>query len=294
MSLQKISRGVDFVINRISRLYPTYWASVTFTFILVISHSIYKSEGDFGDLLIKYLGNLTMFQFYLRVPDLDGPYWSLIIEMLFYLFVLLLFQIKWLKYLNTIGIVLCSATVLLSHYYYEKTYMIIKGIPLLQFLPLFLAGTNFYKIYTKKDNIAYNYLIVLFCFICQILLFSHAGFSNTFINWTEYIIMLFIYFSLFTLFVNNRLTFITNKTTLFLGKISYALYLIHQFVSISLIIPFFYDTLGLNFWIVTIFINLPVVIAVATFITYKIEVPYSKKMKKLLKSRILQKSSFGG
>lgn len=286
MSLQKISNGIDFVINRISRLYPTYWASATLSFVFLISYSIYKGGGNLDNILIQYLGNLTMFQFYLRITNIDPSYWTLIIEMLFYISILFLFQKKWLKYLNVIGIVLCSSIVFLTHFYYDIIVIkkIINWFPLLQFLPLFFAGTTFYKIYTKTNNLVYNYSIIFFCFICQILLFSHAGYSKISITWTEYIVMLFIYFFLFILFVNNRLKFIANKTTLFLGKISYALYLIHQFISLSFIIPFFYNKLGLNFWVVTIFIDLPIIIGIATIITYKIEVPYSKKLKEKLRA----------
>lgn len=285
MSLQKISTGFDFAVNRISRLYPTYWASVTFTFILLFSYSLYRGEGGLVHKLVMYLGNLTMFQYYLGIADLDGPYWTLIIEMLFYLFILYLFEKKWLKYINIIGIVLCSLTVLVTHYFYNINYIkgIINWFPLLQFLPLFFAGITFYKIYTNKDNLAYRYLIIAFCFFCQIKLFPYAGHSNYYISQTEYSIMLFIHFILFTLFVNNRLKLIANQTTLFLGKISYALYLIHQFVSLTFIIPIFYNRLGFNFWVVTILINLPIVIGIATFITYKIEVPFSQKMKEKLR-----------
>ena len=285
MSLEKISKGRDFVINRISRLYPTYWAVVSFTFLLHF-YTEYKGKLTLTDLLVQFLGNLTMFQFYLRLPDLDGPYWTLIIEMLFYIAIFLLFKIKWLKYLNIIGIVLCSSMVLLTHYFggTQLINQIIYFIPLFQFLPLFLVGTVFYKIYTKKEKLVQNYLVVVFCLLCQIALYPYAGRSNGFINWTEYSFMLVAYFGIFTLFVNNSLTFIVNRTTLFLGKISYALYLVHQYISLSFIIPLFYNQLELNFWVVTILINLPIVIGLATIITYKIEAPYSKLMKEKLRT----------
>lgn len=288
MSLQNISKGVDFVINRASRLYPTYWASVTFTFILLISYSIYKDVGDLGSKAIQYLGNLTMFQFYLNFPhgiaDLDGPYWTLIIEMLFYISILLLYLTKLIKHLEVIGIILCLAMIILIYFCYHLSYVkdIINWLPLLQFLPLFFAGATFYKIHTNKNSKVISYSIIVFCFICQIFLFPHVGRSFSFISRTEYCIMLFVYFSLFVLFVNNRLSFIVNKTTLFLGKISYALYLIHQYVSLKFIIPIFHNKLGINFWIVTFFINLPIIIGIASLITYKIEVPYSRKMKEKL------------
>jgi len=227
-----------------------------------------------------------MFQFYLGGPNLDDSYCTLIIEMTFYILMLFIFEKKWLKHSNIICIILCSATVFLTHYYHKITYInnIFMWLPLLQFLPLFFAGITFYKIYSNKNGLAYKYLIIAFCFMCQIILFPDAGRSNSFINWTEYNMMLFIYFTLFALFVNDRLTFIVNKTTLFLGKISYALYLIHQYISLKLILPIFYVNLGLNFWIVVFFIDLPIIIGLATFMTYQIEVPYSKKIKEKLRT----------
>ena len=283
ISLQQISRGRDFVINRISRLYPTYCSSVTFTFLLLFLYSLYSKESISSYLPFKYLGNLTMIQFYLNIPDLDGPYWSLIVELLFYLSMLIVYKLNVLRFLNGIGIVL-SIIIIFSILLFDKNRFvnyIVYYIPLFQFFPLFLSGTVFYKIYISKQNKIINYLIILFCFICQILLFPYVGRSYLFINHLQYCFMLFLYFFLFFLFVNNYLTFIVNSITLFFGKISYALYLIHQCLSMDFIFPFFYKKLHMNFWIVSFFIALPISIGVATFITNKIEIPFSKKIKKM-------------
>jgi peptidoglycan/LPS O-acetylase OafA/YrhL len=152
-------------------------------------------------------------------------------------------------------------------------------VPIFQYIPLFLSGIVFYKLYHEKQQKIINYLIILFCLICQIFFFSFSGRSGGFINQIQYATMLTIYFTLFTLFVNYKLQFIVNRFTLFMGKISFALYLIHQFVSLKYIIPYFHTELGINFWVVTFLINLPILIIVASLITYKIEVPLSKKMK---------------
>ena len=119
----------------------------------------------------------------------------------------------------------------------------------------------------------------------QIMLFSYSGRSHMQINHTEYSITLLAYFILFTLFVNKKLTFIVNKTTMFFGKISYALYLGHQYISFSFIFPTFYKNLELNFWVVAFLIDLPIITCIAAIITYKIEIPYSKLMKKELLSK---------
>ena len=81
LSLNHVKYSYQFVINRVSRLYPTYWACVTFTFLLINFTSIFRlTMTEF----VHYLANMSMFQFYFRVDDLDGPYWTMIIEMIFY------------------------------------------------------------------------------------------------------------------------------------------------------------------------------------------------------------------
>src|SRR4051812_39368993 len=42
MSLNKITRSTDFIINRVSRLYPTYWTAVTFTFVILLLDTLLK------------------------------------------------------------------------------------------------------------------------------------------------------------------------------------------------------------------------------------------------------------
>lgn len=285
MSLKNIESGRQFAVNRFARLYPTYWASVSFTFILmVIVNAVYHPEHLDLQFLWRYLANLTMFQFYLNVPDLDSTYWTLLLEMLFYIFMLILFKLKLLKYINSIGLSLSVATVIAAHFFYDipavKT--VIVYVPLLQFMPLFLMGINFYKIYTCSTRSYAQYIIPLLCLIMQILLFKYAGRSKSFIFHQEYAAMLTLYFILFTAFVNGALDFIVNKITLFFGRISYAVYVVHQYVSLSVIFPVFLVKLQWDFWVTSLFVALPVVILVATAITYFIEIPMRYRLKKVL------------
>ncbi len=284
MSLTKVKNSRDFIINRVSRLYPTYWTCVSITFLLIIIDKICKhSDIPF----IQYIGNMTMFQYYFRIPDLDGCYWTMIIEMIFYIGILFLFQFKVLRYLNFLGITLSVILAICTSVFNNNNPVInrlFQAIPLLQFIPLFFAGTVFYKMYTEKTKLLENYAIVIICLVCQILLFNYSGRSRLFISHFEYGIMVTLYFCLFTLFINGRLKFVVSKVTLFLGKISFALYLIHEHISIDIIIPFLVNKLHVNFWIASVCITLPIIIGLAALITYKIEVPFSKKMKEKLRA----------
>jgi peptidoglycan/LPS O-acetylase OafA/YrhL len=285
MSLQNIQNGKQFAVNRFARLYPTYWAAVTFTFVLMAAVSIYNGRSFLaGDNIWRYIANLTMFQFYLGQPDLDSPYWTLLLEMLFYIFMLLVYKFRLLKHINAIGLTISITTVVAAQFFYHVPVVktVIVYVPLLQFMPLFLMGISFYKIYISNERNISQYIIPIVCLICQILLFRYAGRSKHFIHHQEYAAMLTLFFIFFCAFVNGLLGFIVNKYTLFLGRISYAVYVVHQYVSLKVIFPVFLEKLGLNFWITSLFIALPAVILIATAITYFIEVPFRYRLKKAL------------
>ncbi|WP_299248118.1 acyltransferase [uncultured Cytophaga sp.] len=287
LSLNHVKYSYQFVINRVSRLYPTYWACVTFTFLLINFTSIFRlTMTEF----VHYLANMSMFQFYFRVDDLDGPYWTMIIEMIFYIVMLFLFHFKYLKYLNLIGMLSMSACVLMNVFYSDNVWVVIimKGVPFFQFIPLFFAGTIFYTIYTTNKNHFKNYIMLACCLLSQISLFEYGGRSNGFVNQEEYAIMVLLYFIIFTLFVHGKLGFLVNRVTLFLGEISFALYLVHQMISVNYIIPYLTETTHLNFWLIR-FIALVVVLILGTLITNYIGAPYSKKLKEKLNLMVHKK-----
>jgi peptidoglycan/LPS O-acetylase OafA/YrhL len=81
-----------FITSRISRLYPAFWACCTLTFLVALFFGAPNSVS-----IGQYLVNLTMLSEFVKVPSIDGVYWSLFIEIRFYLLValvLILGQIK--------------------------------------------------------------------------------------------------------------------------------------------------------------------------------------------------------
>lgn len=275
MTLNKIKTGRQFIISRTARLYPAYWSCVTLTFILITITKIPNNEGINYFSLREYVANMSMFQYYFKVRDLDGPYWTMIIEMLFYILMLACFQFRLLKYITIIMLILMAFT---SYFYlssFESPFVqsISNAVPLLDFISLFFAGILFYKIYISSEKLILHSVLIVFCLIIQILIFPCSGKSKAFISQGEYGLMLTIYFTLFTLFVFGRLRLIISPVTLFLGKISFALYLIHQYISIRLLLPFLTNTMHIPWFISAFGITLPILIGVATLITYFIEIP---------------------
>jgi len=69
----------DFFVSRAARLYPVYWVGIAVTTAALLALGEYKLK------LSQILINLTMLQEPLRVPHVSDVYWTLWVELHFYL-----------------------------------------------------------------------------------------------------------------------------------------------------------------------------------------------------------------
>ena len=99
LTLDKTSFAVDFLVSRFSRLYPAYWIAITLTFLIVTIFSLPGREVSIKIAII----NLTMFQKWLGVADVDGVYWTLAVELSFYFIMFLLFTTKQINRIDFIS-----------------------------------------------------------------------------------------------------------------------------------------------------------------------------------------------
>jgi peptidoglycan/LPS O-acetylase OafA/YrhL len=275
LTLSSTKHWLDFVVSRFSRLYPTYWTVVTFTAVMTVLYRWLHQEPMAG-LPGQYAGNMTMIQWYFKVTNLDEPYWTLLIEMQFYVIMLLIFNLKWLNRIAALGVA-GLGFVLLNHYVLSDIAPLFFKFSrwlcgLLNHFPLFFAGILFYQIKLKTAQRWLNLSLLAACFVVQVILYADGGTSYLYISQLEYSVMLAIYFTVFSLYAFNMPLGIVNKATVFLGTISYSLYLVHKFVCVHLIIPAL-EAAGWNFWLIVFGVCLPMVILLASLITFGIEKP---------------------
>ncbi len=87
----------------------------------------------------------------------------------------------------------------------------------------------------------------------------------------EHAILIIIYHLIFVLFLAEKLTFLKVQPLVFLGRISYSVYLLHQYIGLQLIRIFkTYFELDTP---LSILLTIPIIIGMAIVVTTYIETP---------------------
>lgn len=285
MSMEKGTTTMQFAKNRFTRLYPTYWFCVTFTFILILASSTIMLPA----FLVKYLANMTMFQYYLKISDLDPPYWTLAVELVFYFYILAIIYFKKQKQSKLIGLWTMLAIglfVMLDHLFPRSfiLHKILIAVPLIKYFPLFYAGMLFYDLRSNNHSKTI-YLYLALALLFQVLLYPKYYYNRPFISFGPYTVMLSVYFVLFLLESTDRLpTCFSHKVAVETGRISYCLYLIHQYLSLSILLPFFKEQLHMH-WLAAMGVTMAILWILAWIISKYIEVPSINYFRKLLEKR---------
>ena len=144
MTLARTERTMDFVVSRFSRLYPAYWAAIALTF--AITHGL-GLPGKLVDASTALL-NVLMFHSLLRVPHVDGVYWTLEVELLFYAMMLLAFRVGALARIHWLLGGLLSLRLLylaLEHYAGIDLSWTLSRLLILDYIAWFALGICIYQ-----------------------------------------------------------------------------------------------------------------------------------------------------
>lgn len=281
MSAEKVENWKVFARDRFTRLYPAYWVCVTITTVLILANTqswiYHKYPYEITDnMMIRYLANMTMFQYFFRISDIDGPYWTLLIELLFYIFIITLIVLKKIKQIERIGFIILMLSMLylydmiIGNFYVHK---IIVLFPLIKYFPLFYSGVFFYKMkFYKKTGLRMVMLLCALIVQCLFYLYNNSKAMDA----PNYIIVLVCIYGIFMLLLFDKAHFLVNPVTLWLGQISYSLYLCHQYLGIRILIPALKNHIAL--W-PAIVLSLAIVLVLATLINRFVEQPSMKYLK---------------
>ncbi len=232
MSVQGASARA-FVVSRVARLCPAYWVAV----LMTAGAAWLLASPVFAVGARELLVNLTMLTHLVWVgvepPYVDGAYWSLAVEFQFYLIMLVLIATRQLARIEAV----MAVWLLLSSADFVRRVYLAELLLALEWAPLFCAGILFYRIrclgLTRQ-----RYLMLWWCHLLTLARATDPSQLRPDSGGPEvWVIALLItaFFGLFWCVVARRWTVRGSALTIWVGALTYPVYLIHQNLSYMLL-----------------------------------------------------------
>ena len=212
MTMRRTRRVADFAVARFTRLYPAYWCGIVLTFVIVTVAQLPGSTVSLGEAI----SNLTMLQTQSR--DVDPVYWTLQCELQFYIVMALLLGFQLTRHVPVILSALVAVHIADGFWAFSDwngwgLWRLNNWLPMQHFY-LFLTGVVLFDM-RSGFRLRHAAMLSLAVFEAMRVSFEHT--------WITFLLATLLY-----VVTRHRAKFLTGRPLLFLGSISYPLYLVHQ------------------------------------------------------------------
>nr|WP_316639070.1 acyltransferase [uncultured Roseateles sp.] len=260
MTLERTTRPMDFVVSRFSRLFPTYWFAIFLTFSITHWLGLPGKTVDLGTAI----GNMLMLHGLFRIPHVDGAYWTLEVELLFYCGMLLLYRMQRLNQIHRflLGFLFLRLVYFLANEWFGiELSWTLSRILILQYIPWFALGISIYLFISNRYATARSEsLVTAACAVLTLLVTE-----SLFLGALSCVLGAAVYLA-----ASGRLPLLRRRLFVWLGTISYPLYLVHENIGWSLQLQF--DKLGIPIDL-GVLLALAFSLALATAVTRWVEQP---------------------
>jgi len=264
MTLERCRTASDFVLARASRLFPAYWVAVLATFAVLLAFPLPDRVPSWRQGLV----NLTMLQAFVSVPHVDGVYWSLEVELVFYAWMLALFAAGWMRHaraLMALWLALSIATLLAALVAHRGVPMLASRYLLVDYSAFFSIGAAAYLDFRDRRIAPPTWG-----------LFALAAVAGWLAGGLPGLAVAAGMVLLFALLVRRKAGLLNLSPLVFLGTVSYPLYLLHQ--NIGYVILRNLRAQGVDYgWALAL--ACVVTLAAATALTFGLERPAQRRLR---------------
>lgn len=226
-TMGRLQSAWDFMAGRFARLFPAYWAAMSLTLLV-------EYWGHVPALDIPHwaeLVNLTMLQGFFYVPPVDGAYWTLTVELAFYACMLFLW---WIRRLEQVELTILGwlALKLVFHVWPDMPDRL-ASLLVLRWIPFFAIGMLSYRVWAGQRSWR------------QQTPFLMAIFAVVAVTETRDLLLVAVLLVLvFALAIKGHLRWLCVRPLMWVGSISYSLYLVHQHIGFVIMVNG--DRMGLS------------------------------------------------
>jgi peptidoglycan/LPS O-acetylase OafA/YrhL len=213
----------EFFISRVTRLMPAYVFAVLFTSAMLTL--LPTSSGRPRPAHV--LANATMLQGFLNVPDIDRVYWTLFVELRFYI----LFTIPvFLGVTYRRVVAFCVLWTVAALYAQMAGPRLLTEVVQPSFAPYFIAGIVLYLIHRFGPNLLLWSILGISMVLCtqslwrQVLPFNRTG---TVIHFEVALIVLFGFFLVMVAVALGWFAWLRWRGLVVVGALTYPVYLLH-------------------------------------------------------------------
>jgi len=260
LTLSRTKSIPEFIVKRFARLFPAMLVCSVLTFLVV---KVLAVEPFSTVEVIDFLPSLTfmppvLFEklFGLDTNWISVVYWTLFVEVKFYFFAALVYFLlpgKFLIRFSTLAFLLCAAYWITLATGYQLTNSFLGLIFFPEYAFLFVAGIAFHAIYDSEgQSKVVPIAIILFSLTYSVLVYSPINPSPS--SSTTAMLLILVYHLLFLLFVSDAriLRFLKSGVLVKIGTASYALYLLHEAIGLSVIQRLNEDVFASGIWPVVV------------------------------------------
>lgn len=213
-----------FAVSRILRLYPAFWICCTITFVAILAFNQPQKTATAW----QYLVNLTMLSGFVGVASIEGAYWSLFLELRFYLLIALVLAFRQAGRMELFFVLWLAGSILAELLPLDP----LRRFLLVEYSAYFVAGGALYFIHANGITRARQAMLACAWAYAMFKTAQNLRGMNQFYDVELSVVVacgvVSLYFVLMLLISSGRTGWFGRRDWMALGALTYPLYLLHQ------------------------------------------------------------------